>query len=179
MQDTPSHPVRGVLSRMFVLSSLGALLTLTLACKTRDPNAGGLLDDDETTPTLGLIDPPASGNGQWTVTCVEQDGGAEDGPAASYRFAVLGAVDERDETQAISVSVEKLGGAAGGARARTLADSEPGRGALSIGGPLFLGFASGVLTAEPSGDGRHIGVTTLQRDDEAQALSVTCVVVKG
>src|SRR5690606_3109014 len=113
--------------------------------------------------------------GNWQVSCVPS-GDYES--QLQYVFAVKGAVDERDETQPVLVSVTRKDGTD-----KVIADAIPGRGAISGKYGIFLGFHAGALTAEtpafeqdpPS----YRGVLTLAEDERAAALDVTCVATKS
>ncbi len=151
----------------------GALLAVgfaasSSACKPRDPDAGGLLSSDEPAPASAEV---AKG-GDWLVSC--QPAG-DDVEATVYQIAVAGAVSESDESQDVLVSVEK----SNKGQIQVVAENEAGHGALSPSGSVFVGFSSGVLTAElASGTARatHAGVLTLSKDQAASGLNVTCAV---
>jgi len=155
---------------------LTTVLTVVLAlaaCKTRDPDRAGLLDEEdgevEGTPTgLQLADQPATG-GAWDIDCKTASGGER------FHVEVDGAVSATDEAQPLVVSITRFVGD----EQHAVVTGDRGRGAASEGGPLFIGFQSGVLTAERGAGGALAGVLTLSRDQKARALDVTCTLAKA
>jgi hypothetical protein len=146
------------------------ILLAAVACKPRDPDAGGLLSDESTTDTKVQI----ARGGDWHVACRPTEA---DGDAAQYDLAVEGAVNAGDEAQELLVSVTK----AQGGKAQSLVTKELGHGVVSDAGPLFVGFTSGVLTGDPStvsGKPVYTGVLTLATDG-TEGLKVTCTVARA
>jgi hypothetical protein len=139
------------------------------ACKPRDPDAAGLLDD----PTPDTKVQIAKG-GDWDIFCSPLEGAGAGLP--TYLLEVEGAVNAGDEAQELLVTVKK----SWSGRQDVLANKELGHGAVSAQGPLFVGFTSGVLTADPTpADGKtlHTGVLTLA-GDQAEGLKVSCTATK-
>ena len=153
-----------------------ALIVAVSGCKQRHPDDAGLLDADpnDETPTLVVPSGPRQ-QGLWTINCAPEPLDSDvERSSVRYRFDVQGATDPTDEAQELVVSAYRLDGGSS-----VLALSEIGRGTVSVEGPIFVGFASGVLTAEKIADGSFAGVTTLSKDAQASALAVGCRVVKG
>lgn len=140
------------------------------ACKTRDPDAGGLLSDDEDSDTKVQI---AKG-GEWDVACSPAE--AEAAPA-TYEVSVEGAVNAGDEAQELLVSVTK----SQNGKKEGVVSKELGHGAVSEAGPLFVGFTSGVLTGDATtseGKTTYAGVLTLAKEN-TEGLKVNCSVSKA
>ena len=150
---------------------LVAALAAVFACKPRNPDEGGLLSDDAgKAPVQTSVAP----GGQFHLHCQPADEAAD---ATTYDVDVAGAVDEKDESQDVLVSVARTAHGA----TDVLADKLEGRGALSVQGPVFVGFPMGVLTADPQAGGKpgaHMGVLTLANDLSASGLKVSCAVEK-
>src|SRR5436305_96797 len=148
-------------SRLGVLSLLAAATLAATACKPRNPDEGGLLSADEEQPTP--VQATVAAGGEFHLTCQPAD---PDSDKSTYDLEVTGAVNEHDESQDVLVSVLKT---KAGAK-DVLADKVAGRGAVSVHGPVFVGFPLGVLTADPQADGKagpHAGVLTLANDRNA------------
>ncbi len=143
----------------------------TFACKTRDPDAGGLLSDE---PDAADAKVQIAKGGDWNVACSPVEA---ESTAASYDLAVEGAVNAGDEAQELLVTVAK----SQGGKAENIVTKELGHGAVSETGPLFVGFTSGVLTADAttvSGKTTYVGVLTLAKDN-TEGLKVSCSVSKA
>ncbi len=141
------------------------------ACKTRDPDAGGLLSDDADDAATKV---QIAKGGDWNVACTPAEA---ESTAASYDLAVEGAVNGGDEAQELLVSVAK----SQGGKAEHVVTKELGHGAVSDTGPLFVGFTSGVLTADAttvSGKTAYVGVLTLTTDN-TEGLKVSCSVSRA
>jgi hypothetical protein len=156
---------------MRVILSITVFLLLS-GCKTRDPDAAGLLDDD-TAPTSepeSTDDTPAPG-GNWSLTCTPTELGTD----TTYTLAINGAVSA-DETQTIAVSASELRGGT----STVIADHQLGHGAVPPAGPVFIGFSGGLLTTDaPNAKGVRPGVLTLARDQNAEGLKVSCQAVQA
>jgi hypothetical protein len=140
------------------------------ACKVRDPDAGGLLDDTEADADPTAAEEKVADGGRFAIDCRVLEG------KGHYFVEVSGAVRADDEAQPLYVHVERRDGSAA---PRILAGREAGRGRVTVQGSLFIGFQSGALTAEPAreGDGTHLGVLSLADDPEAVGAAVRCKVV--
>lgn len=150
------------------------------ACRTRDPEAAGLLDaepdpageeaDAAALPEGGTPQETVAPEGSWRLSCSPADAGKK-----VYVLTVQGAARPDDESQPLRVSL----GIDQGQGPQVLGHNEMGRGAVDPRGPVFVGFESGVLTAEYNarpGGVSHQGVITLSKDKDADALSVLCTV---
>lgn len=152
------------------LFALIAVLAFASACKQRDPEAAGLVSEGTATQDLALSDTPAAA-GAYTIKCrTDEPEVAQD----LIIIAVRGAVSQTDEAQPLAVSVVRQRG--NGAQSDKLADGEQGRGAVRPTGPLYVGFPSGVLTAEYAAPGPHVGLLTLAADPAVNGLPVSCMV---
>ena len=154
------------------------------ACRTRDPDALGLLDapvqgeefgDDEAGIDGGEArQEVVAADGNWQIQCSPADQQA--GDTRSYQLVVRGAIRPDDELQPllVNIKVERAG------QATVLGEDEMGRGAVDPQGAIFVGSAAGVLTAEYRDKGErpmhHQGVITLAKDKDADALAVFCKV---
>ena len=148
---------------------LAVLTLLSGGCKARNPDAAGLMS--EPSASTG---PEVAKGGDWTLNCVSAEGDAN---KATYLLQVQGAVSPTDEGQDILVSASKTNDG----HTESLADHEQGHGALSATGSLFLGFFSGVLTANPQAGilpATHSGVQTLAKDPIVEGLKVHCQLTK-
>ena len=152
------------------------VFSVTAACKERDPEAAGLLSDG--TPAAAASEPgPADlpAGGAFTITCRPQD------PELArdvFVLGVRGAVKADDEAQPVAVTVERRRANAA-QQTDKLADGEPGRGAVRPKGAVFVGFVSGVLTAEyagVAGNNTHTGLLTLAADPAVNGMPVGCTV---
>jgi hypothetical protein len=157
----------------YAICILGAAgMLLTAACKPRNPDEGGLLqsDDELTAPVQSEVKP----GGDFHLSCQPADG---DPDHATYTFEVTGAVSEQDESQDVLVTVAK---SESGGKPSVLGSKLEGHGAISVSGPVFVGFPLGVLTADPAprGQSAHPGVLTLAGDPKADGLKVSCLVQK-
>ena len=156
------------MSRATTLLLLGPLLSIP-GCKARNPDAAGLMSEPS-----AYTGPEVAKGGSWSLNCT---GAEADGNKAVYALQVQGALSPTDEGQDILVSASKtLDG-----KSETLAEHEQGHGALSAGGPLFLGFFSGVLTANLQAGmapATHSGVLTLVKDPNVEGLKVHCQLLK-
>jgi hypothetical protein len=159
---------------------LVAGVTASWACRTRDPDAAGLLDAEPdpagegveaaSAPEGGSPQETLAPEGNWRLSCSPADAGKK-----TYVLTVRGAARPDDESQPLRVSL----GLDQGQGSQTLGQNEMGRGAVDPRGPIFVGFESGVLTAEFNAgleSGSHQGVITLSKDKDADALSVVCKV---
>ncbi len=148
---------------------LAVLTLLSGGCKARNPDAAGLMSE----PSASTGQEVAKG-GDWTLSCVGAEGDAN---KSTYMLQVQGAVSPTDEGQDILVSANKTNDG----HTESLADHEQGHGALSATGSLFLGFFSGVLTANPQAGilpATHSGVLTLAKDPNVEGLKVRCQLTK-
>jgi len=156
------------MSRATALLLLGPLLS-NAGCKARNPDAAGLMSEPS-----AYTGPEVAKGGSWSLNCTSAEG---DGNKATYALQVQGAVSPTDEGQDILVSASKtLDG-----KSEALAEHEQGHGAISANGPLFLGFFSGVLTANPQAGiapATHSGVLTLAKDPNVEGLKVRCQLLK-
>lgn len=151
-------------------------LTMTIlslfACKPRDPEAGGLLSED--TPADDGKVHIAKG-GDYHVECAPAEADLPLG-SPTYLLEVEGAANAGDEAQELLVTVKK----SWSGRQDVVASKELGHGAVSEGGPLFVGFTSGVLTGDVSNGQKanaYTGILTLAGDVEG--LKVTCQVLRA
>lgn len=145
--------------------------TAVFACKPRDPDAGGLLSDEPAAEEEIKVE--IAKGGDWIIACKPADA---DGGSWTYDLAIEGAVSN-DEAQSLLVSVSK----SQNGKTQNLVTKELGHGAVSAAGPLFVGFASGVLTGDPGateGNVAHNGVLTLVKD-AAEGVKVVCRVAKA
>lgn len=158
---------------------LGWILVVAMvnlgACRTRDPDAEGLLDADpqlQKDEAAAIADEGIANDGNWRVTCKPADGSGD----KAYILLIHGATSARDETQPLRVSlaIERSNGL------ETLSRDEMGRGAIDPKGALFVGFESGVLTGEAgTQQASYQGVMTLSKDRDADALAVQCTAEKA
>lgn len=145
-----------------------------LACRTRDPDAEGLLDSEpqlQKEEAAAIAEEGVANDGSWRVNCKPTDGGEK-----TYVLFVQGATSALDETQPlrVSLSIER------GNQRQTLSTDEMGRGAIDPKGALFVGFESGVLTGEAGEkQATYQGVMTLSKDNDADALAVQCFAEKA
>lgn len=161
---------------LIVLGILGAA-----SCRTRDPLAAGLLDadppggpageSDRQTPTEEMQPATIAPNGDWRVQCRPADSAA--GGERTYLLSIKGAVRPDDELQPllVSLSLDRAGSVL------PLGENQKGRGAIDPQGAIFVGFESGVLTADKisqSTTPAYQGVITLANDQDADALAVFC-----
>jgi hypothetical protein len=151
---------------------LRALIIIGLCavgCRTRDPDAAGLLSDgaEEVVAAPGAAVSPAPG--AYAISCHAQD--PEITPD-TFAFSVRGAVSPSDESQPLVVSVDRFAGK----KRRAVAYELPGRGFVKPQGNLFVGFGNGALTADLAGDGvaTHTGLLTLTDDPGIESLAVDC-----
>lgn len=150
---------------------LPLILLMAVACKPRDPDSGGLFAADAENDEVRV---PIAKGGDWNVHCqsTETDSGLR-----SYEFRVEGAVNNGDEAQELLVSVSKTQDG----KTQDLVVKNLGHGAVSEAGPLFVGFTSGVLTADAATvDGKvvYTGVLTLT-PDHTEGLKVQCSVERA
>ena len=154
------------------LTMVLALSTAFAGCKPRDPNQAGLLTSAD--PAGAKVAP----GGLYDITCVSSD--AQEATGLTFRMAVKGAVDAKDEGQDLLVSMTRTGATG---PAVMLADRVPAHGTASASGPLFVAFAEGVLTGEPlptvTPTATHAGLLTLMRDPTVKGLKVQCQVKAG
>jgi hypothetical protein len=119
-----------------------ALLAVTLgACKARQHDEAGLLSSDtekanEETLALG---------GNYSLLCIPDNKVSTDA-SESFLVTVKGAENPKDESQPILVTIDV---ARSGQEDRLFTDVK-GRGAIAKDRSIFLGFETGVLTAELS-----------------------------
>jgi len=143
------------------------------ACKTRDPEAAGVLSYQPST-----LEDSQEAFGTINIVCTPAPGVEGDPMAVRYLFTIAGAVSDTDEGQPVLVTVERE--MLDNGFREPLSSYEAGRGAVSKSGSIFLGFPSGVLTANygaaSMGSSTHGGVMTLSTDASATALSVNCTV---
>jgi hypothetical protein len=151
-----------------------SMLIAVAGCKTRDPDASGLLDDDSAATSEPDADAPAPG-GDWTITCNPAE---PDPDIKAYTLNVSGATTA-DEAQFVRVSL-RLTHSEAAAGQDVVADRVIGHGAIAENGPVFVGFPSGVLTADaPTNGGLRAGVLTLVSGRNTAGLKVTCTAVKS
>ena len=146
------------------------------ACKQRDPDAAGLLSNGTQVVDDVPAGAPSDGTpapGSFTVTCRPQDPQIQQD---LFIVAVRGAVSPDDEAQPVVVSVERRRANAA-QQADRLAADESGRGVVRPKGAVFIGFQSGVLTADYAGQASantHTGLLTLAADPSVNGMPVGC-----
>ncbi len=136
---------------------LSIILTVALgACKARQHDEAGLLsfgseNSNEETVALG---------GNYSLLCIPDNKASTDA-SESFLVTVKGAENPKDEAQPILVTIDV---ARSGQEDRLFTDSK-GRGAIARDRSIFLGFETGVLTAELStaepGSETFIGVISI------------------
>lgn len=153
-------------------SCLYALAFLACACRTRNPDDSGLLDSPP--PGTGQTAEVVAAGGRWQLACQPLEAEAKVNPPkpTSYRLLVQGAVSPRDQAQAleVSLSIEWLG-----KTPEVLSQGDTGRGFVDPQGPIFIGFASGALTADLSPEkdrqqATHQGILTLSKFADAEPV---------
>jgi len=109
------------------------------SCKARQYDEAGLFSSKNEIP---LHEGLASG-GNYSLFCIPDNKASTD-PSESFLISVKGAENPKDESQPILVSIDV---ARSGQQERLFVDVK-GRGAIVKDSSIFLGFETGVLTAE-------------------------------
>jgi hypothetical protein len=127
------------------MKSLKILLVLTVialtACKARQPDEAGLFSSGDDNPNDEMV---ALG-GNYSLLCLPDNKASTDA-SESFLVTVKGAENPQDEAQPILVTVDV---ARSGKEDRLFTDVK-GRGAIVKNRSIFLGFETGVLTADLS-----------------------------
>jgi hypothetical protein len=146
---------------------------LVASCKTREPEQNGLLSEEvEQNPA----DETVADGGEFAVRCGPADDA--DNPGAdtagdTWLLQVKGAVSTSDESQPLIVDLDLLTAEAGG-KAQRLHAGQKGRGIIDLQKSLFIGFESGVLTADADtgGAGGFTGVLSVA--SRVDGIQVRC-----
>lgn len=150
------------------------IFVLLSGCKARESDESGLLDSESDQSRLESV----SAEGAYRLNCSNDSNIGDDKTAETYIFSVKGAADPADESQPLLVSVEAVGK---GISSNLFTDIN-GRGAVSLGKSIFVGFEKGVLTGEPTGienPAFFSGIMTIAGLTEGLQVSCLVSVVKS